>query len=177
MLEKVSTQMIGHVRDRFKSKADTVLLTIDSRLNRVLACWFAIAGSIAALRLFGTPHRLPIANLESVASYFLLVAAPVASTLLALHWFRDGHDQAQPVTRLARAGRWTPIDRNDAESHRLYGASGIMVSLLVGMMINVPVRAAEYLAVIPPIPVAAPNWLSALHFAMTFDAVIFSSLY
>lgn len=169
--------MIGPVRDRFKAKADAILLTIDSRLDRILGGWLAIAGALVALRLFAAPKHLPIANLENVAAYFLLIAAPVASTLLALRWFRNGHQQVQPVTRLARAGRWTRIDRSDAESHHLYGTSGIMVSLLVGMMINVPLRAGEYLAAIPPIPDTAPGWLSALHFAMTLDAVLFSSLY
>jgi hypothetical protein len=52
-----------------------------------------------------------------------------------------------------------------------------MVSLLVGMMLNVPIRAAEYLAAMPPVPNGAPAWLSALHFAMTFDVVLFGSLY
>jgi hypothetical protein len=52
-----------------------------------------------------------------------------------------------------------------------------MVSLLVGMMLNVPMRVLEYLVAIPPLPAATPPWLSALHFAMTFDAVLFSSLY
>ena len=47
-MEGVSTEMIGQVRERFKAKADTVLLTLDSRLNRILAAWLAIAGSIAA---------------------------------------------------------------------------------------------------------------------------------
>jgi len=51
------------------------------------------------------------------------------------------------------------------------------VSLLVGMMLNVPVRATEYLVAMPPIPADAPHWLSVLHFAMTLDAVLFSSLY
>ncbi len=52
-----------------------------------------------------------------------------------------------------------------------------MVSLLFGMMLNVPIRAAEYLAAMPPIPAAQPRWLSVLHFAMTADVVLFSSLY
>ena len=169
--------MIGQVSDRLRAKADAVLLTLNSRLDRILAGWLAIASLLVALRLFVAPKHLPIANLENVAAYFLLVAAPVVSTLLALRWFRDGHEQAQPTIRLARAGRWTRLDRGDAEAHHLYGTSGLMVSLLVGMMVNVPFRAAEYLAAIPPIPVSAPGWLSALHFAMTLDAVVFSSLY
>jgi hypothetical protein len=107
----------------------------------------------------------------------LLVVAPFASTLLALRWFSNGHLQPQPVTRLARLGRWRQVGRGEAERHPLYGTSGIMVSLLVGMMLNVPVRAAEYLAATPPIPVEAPQWLSMLHFMMTADVVVFSSLY
>jgi hypothetical protein len=52
-----------------------------------------------------------------------------------------------------------------------------MVSLMVGMMLNVPVRALEYFAAMPPVGEGAPRWLSALHFAMTFDVVLFTSLY
>lgn len=59
----------------------------------------------------------------------------------------------------------------------MYGTKGIMVSLLVGIMLNVPLRAAEYFAVMPPLPQSQPDWLSALHFAMTLDVVLFSSLY
>ncbi len=52
-----------------------------------------------------------------------------------------------------------------------------MVSLMVGMMLNVPVRALEFFAVMPPIPSSAPHWLLTLRFAMTLDVVLFSSLY
>jgi hypothetical protein len=106
----------------------------------------------------------------------LLVVAPFASTLLALRWFGDG-SQPQPAIRLARVGKWRNLHKSEAERHALYGTSGIMVSLLVGMMLNVPVRAAEYMAAMPPMPAYAPRWLSALHFAMTFDVVLFGSLY
>src|SRR5205085_1940815 len=79
--------------------------------------------------------------------------------------------------RLAVLGRWRSLTRSDAERHHLYGSSGIMASLLLGMMLNVPVRAAEYFAAMPPIGAGAPGWLSALHFALTLDAVLFGSLY
>ena len=42
-----------------------------------------------------------------------------------------------------------------------------MVSLIVGMMLNVPVRAAEYLAAMPPIPPPRRTGCPCLHFAMT----------
>ena len=69
------------------------------------------------------------------------------------------------------------VRRVEAENHPLYGTTGIMVSLLVGMMLNVPLRAAEYMAAMPPLPSIAPRWLSMLHLAMTFDVVLFGSLY
>ena len=52
-----------------------------------------------------------------------------------------------------------------------------MVSLLIGMLSNVPVRAAEYFAAMPAISGAVPPWLSTLHTLMTLDVVLFSSLY
>lgn len=169
--------MFPRLKEKMTERSDVLLLRIDSNLNRILLYWLMLASLVSIVRVASTPHRLPIAGLQTFSSYFLLVAAPVVSALLALWWFSDGHLQSQPTTRLALASNWVGVSRSDAEAHPLYGTSGIMVSLLVGMMINVPVRAAEYLTSMPPMPVAAPSWLSALHLAMTFDAVLFSSLY
>jgi hypothetical protein len=162
---------------KMKSRSAALLLTLDTRLDRILQCWLLFAGLIAAARIALSAPAAPVAGFSTFASYMLLVVAPFASTLLALQWFRDGHLQPQPSTRLAVFGRWRELTSAEAERHHLYGSSGIMVSLLVGMMLNVPVRAAEYLAAMPPITAAAPAWLSSLHFALTLDAVLFGSLY
>ena len=84
---------------------------------------------------------------------------------------------AQPEMRFARVGKWRSVDAGEAKLHPLYGASGIMVSLLVGMLLNVPVRVAEFLVAIPAITSAVPSWLSVLHFMMTLDVVLLTSLY
>jgi hypothetical protein len=169
--------MFDQLSQRMRARSAALLLTIDTRLDRILKFWLVIAGLASAARIALAPHTVPVASFSTFASYSLLVVAPFASTLLALRWFRDGHLQPQPTTRLARAGRWIPVSRAEAKAHPLYGTSGIMVSLIVGMMLNVPVRAAEYLVAMPPIPAVAPHWLSALHFAMTLDVVLFTSLY
>jgi hypothetical protein len=52
-----------------------------------------------------------------------------------------------------------------------------MVSLLVGILLNLPVRAGEYMVAMPPVAGEVPAWLSTLHLAMTFDVVLFTSLY
>lgn len=169
--------MLDRLRQKTTARSAALLVSLDSGLDRVLKWWLLVAGLASAVRLAAVPHTVPLAGLSTFASYMLLVAAPFASTLLALRWFADGHLQPQPVTRLARAGRWLKVSRAEAERHPLYGAGGIMVSLLIGMMLNVPVRAAEYLTAMPPLPAIAPRWLSTLHFALTFDVVLFGSLY
>ena len=169
--------MLNSLRQKSTAQSAALLVSLDSRLDGILKSWLLLAGLASAARLASVPHTAPLASLSTFTSYMLLVIAPLASTLLALRWFSDGHLQPQPATRLARAGRWVQLSRPDAEHHPLYGASGIMVSLLIGMMLNVPMRAAEYLTAMPPLPAIAPRWLSTLHFAMTLDVVLFGSLY
>ena len=65
----------------------------------------------------------------------------------------------------------------DARRGTLYGTSGLMVSLLIGMLINVPVRAAEYLVELPAIGGPVPQWLGTLRMMLTFDVVLMPSLY
>ena len=169
--------MFDEIRQKMRARSASLLITLDNKLDRILFWWLIIAGTASVARIALTPHKLPMAPVSTFASYMLLVVAPFASTLLALRWFSDGDLHPQPSIRLARVGRWIPISRQQAQAHPLYGTTGIMVSLLVGMMLNVPVRAAEYFAAMDPLPQAAPHWLSVLHFAMTLDVVLFGSLY
>jgi hypothetical protein len=169
--------MIDRLNDRLRGRSATLLLALEGHLDRIIQWWLALAALATVSRMTMTPHAFPVASWQTFASYLLLVVAPAASTLLALRWFSNGNSLPQPTSRLAFVGRWSRLSRAEAQRHPLYGTSGIMVSLLVGIMLNVPVRAAEYLAAMPPLPLDAPRWLSTLHFAMTFDAVLFSSLY
>jgi hypothetical protein len=168
---------VDALRRGMEARSAALLQSIEGGLDRILQCWLLLAGLASAARIATAPVHGGAADLSTVAPYLLLIVAPFASTLLALRWFADGDRQSQPATRLARLGRWRTVGRQEARANSLYGASGLMVSLLVGMMLNVPVRAVEYLAAMPPMPHVAPNWLSTLHAAMTFDVVLFSSLY
>ncbi len=169
--------MFERLTNEMRSRSAALLMTVDNRLNRILQGWLLITGLLAATRIALTPQDAPVAGLSTFVSYLLLVVSPFASTLLALRWFRNGERGPQPRTRLAMLGRWRSISRAEAREHSLYGTSGLMVSLMVGMMLNVPNRAAEYLVAMPPIPDEAPHWLATLHSAMTFDVIVFPSLY
>lgn len=169
--------MIRRLVDVMRRRSSALALSIDNRIEWILVAWLTLGALAALSRVALSSSSFPIASWSNAGSYVLLILAPVASTLLALRWFSDGHLQPQPTTRLARAGRWQHIGRAEAESHPLYGTGGIMISLMLGMMVSVPVRAAEYLAAMPPLPEVSPPWLSALHLALTLDVVLFTSLY
>jgi hypothetical protein len=170
--------MFHRVSNHLRARSAALLVSFENHLDRFLQGWLLTAGLASAARIAMAPvPKSDLGIFSIVAPYVLLVLAPVVSTLLALHWFRGGVSQPQPTTRLARAGKWRRVTAAEAERNPLYGASGIMVSLLVGIMLNVPMRALEYFAAMPAVPAMAPRWLAVLHFAMSFDVVVFTSLY
>jgi hypothetical protein len=177
-MKDTAAPMIEKFTSRMSNKSAALLLTLENKLDRILQAWLLFAGLASAVRIANTP---PVAAaggvLPVVAPYVLLILAPFASAVLALRWFRDGHLQPQPATRLALAGRWRKVSAEEARMHPLSGTAGIMVSLLIGTLLNVPVRAGEYMVAMPPVAGDVPPWLSALHLAMTFDVVLFTSLY
>lgn len=170
--------MLNRISQKMSARSGALLLSLENRLDRVLQAWLLLAGLASAARVATTPSWAAADGvLPVVAPYVLLVLAPFASVVLALRWFRDGHLQPQPRMRLTIAGRWRDVSPTEARRHPLYGTTGIMVSLLIGMLLNVPVRAAEYMVSMPPVAGSVPPWLSTLHLAMTFDVVLFTSLY
>ena len=164
------------VQHKLRAKSAALLLSIEGGLPRIMTIWFALAMTGCAIRIAASPIR-GAPDLSTFMPYILLVGAPLVSMGLALIWFRRGDELAQPAYRLAIAGRWRKIGADDARRHALYGSSGIMVSLLVGMLLNVPVRSLEYLAAMPALAGSVPEWLSTLRVVMTLDVVLLSSLY
>lgn len=164
------------IQQKLRAKSTSLLLSIEARLPRIMTIWFGIAILASALRIAISPIRAA-PDVSTFLPFLLLVGAPLVSMGLALRWFDKGDSLPQPHSRLAVFGRWRNVDRDEAQRHPLYGSNGIMVSLLVGMLLNVPVRALEYLAAMPALSGRVPEWLSTLHIAMTLDVVLLTSLY
>jgi len=169
--------MIDTLKHRLHAKSAALLLSLENRLDRIMLAWLGLAGLGSAVRIALSPTQTSVPDFATYAPYILLVFAPAVSLVLALRWFANGEQSLQPQTRLARLGAWRSVPRHEARNHELYGTTGIMVSLLVGMLINVPVRAAEYLAAMPALSGPVPSWLATLHTLMTADVVLMSSLY
>ena len=83
----------------------------------------------------------------------------------------------QPEIRLARYGKWRPVNVLAARAHPMFGPTGMMASLLIGMLINVPVRSMEFLAAVPAMNGNAPIWGQVLFATMTADVVMMNFLY
>jgi hypothetical protein len=177
-MKDTAAPMFQKFTTRMSNKSAALLLTLENKLDRIFQGWLLFAGLASAFRIANTPASAAADGIiPVVAPYVLLILAPFASAVLALRWFCDGQLQPQPSTRLAIVGRWRTISRDEAKAHSLYGTTGIMVSLLIGTLLNVPVRAGEYMVAMPPVAGDVPAWLSTLHIAMTFDVVLFTSLY
>ena len=168
--------MLEEMTRKMHARSAALLVSIESSLDWIMLYWLMLAGIAAALRIATSsiPAGLQAAT---VAPYLLFIVAPFASMMLALRWFADGDRLAQPAVRLALVSQWQPVGRLEAMRHPLYGTGGIMVSLLIGMLLNVPVRGLEYLAAMPALSGPVPAWLATLHMIMTLDVVLLSSLY
>ncbi len=164
------------ISDRLHAKAAIVRDQLETRLDRILQAWLLVAGLACAANI-ATSERAGPFGVDTFLPYILLIIAPFASVVVALRWFADGDNQAQPKFRFSRIGRWKSLSNAEAAAHPLYGAGGIMVSLAVGMLLNIPFRALEYLGSMPALTGQVPAWLSVLHGLMTLDVVLMSSLY
>src|SRR5688500_16078932 len=113
---------------------------IEANLVPIMFGWTILMSIACGLRMSfaATPIRSAIEYSQLGALYAIVVAAPIVSAFLALRWFRDAGAMPQPRLRLARVGRWSTIARDEARGMRDFGANGIMFSLLLGMMLNIP---------------------------------------
>ena len=169
--------MLATIPQTLSHRAAALHASLERNLPMIMAGWVVLALMGGALRVGFGPVGSGGAGIATVAPYVLLMAAPLVSMALAMRWFAHGDRLPQPQWRIARVGRWQALDLGQAQAQPLYGTTGIMVSLLIGMLMNVPVRAAEYLVSIPAILADVPDWLATLHFLMTVDVVLLPSLY
>ena len=168
--------LFSRYQEKLSARASSLLLSLEKRLDRFMQLWLLVCGLACAARIAFNPLH-GAAGFATVVPYLLLVLAPFVSMVLALRWFQNSDRMVQPKSRLARVRRWRQVDHEMARLHPLYGAGGIMVSLMIGVLLNVPVRALEFLTAMPALAGPIPSWLSTLSFLMTLDVVIFSSLY
>ncbi len=152
---------------------------LENRMGSIMLAWLVIFGLGAALRSFFaiTPIHTASDLAEIAVPYLLVGLAPPIGYALAAGSFPRGLLSAQPHIRLAFYGRWRKLDVVSARQHPLFGPTGFMASLLLGMLLNIPVRSFEFLMAVPAMNNHAPDWGTAIFQMMAFDAIAMNLLY
>lgn len=164
---------------RLYQKSIAAVALLEGNLSRIMLGWVAFVTFAGVLRtVFAvSPIDSGVSFLQTIMPYILLGAAPIAAYWLANQAFPRGALMQQPEIRLARYGKWQPVNVLSARQHPMFGPVGIMASLLIGMLLNVPVRSLEFLAAVPAMNGNAPLWGQVLLAAMTADVVMMNFLY
>jgi hypothetical protein len=160
-------------------KSIAAVAMLEKSLPRIMLGWVAFVALAGILRtMFAvSPINSGVSFVQTITPYILLGAAPIAAYWLANQVFPRGALMQQPEIRLARYGKWQPVNVLAARAHPMFGPTGMMASLLIGMLLNVPVRSLEFLAAVPAMNGNAPLWGQVLLAAMTADVVMMNFLY
>ena len=165
--------------DRAHRRSCTLVKKLPSHIERAAPWWIFLVLAIAILKM--ATAIIPPTNFSQFADMFLIYAlltlSPVFAWRLAIAAYPAGHRIDQPQFRFAKLGRWHGLDRGSASRHPLFGPTGMMASLLVGIILNVPVRSFEFMLAVPAMHSAMPDWGQAIFLAMAFDAIAMNFLY
>lgn len=160
-------------------KSIAAVAMLEKSLPRIMLGWvvFVVLAGILRTMFAVSPIDSGVSFIQTITPYILLGAAPIAAYWLADQVFPRGALMQQPEIRLARYGQWQPVNVLAARAHPMFGPTGMMASLLIGMLLNVPVRSLEFLAAVPAMNGNAPLWGQVLLSAMTADVVVMNFLY
>ena len=160
-------------------KSRMIARFLERRMAVVCAAWLAGTFILALLRLANPAS--PIHNVWDAApvllAYSLIIAAPILGYLVGRHAFAGEVASAQPSYRFAVFGRWRSLSAADARGRAAFGPIGFMASLLVGMLLNVVIRAVEFFTAVPAMSWHAPAWGQALFAWMALDVVVTGFFY
>ncbi|WP_324829169.1 DUF2569 family protein [Qipengyuania zhejiangensis] len=172
-------EMIARYLHRFDERSKRVVAGLRPFLDRALPWWITGWLCFSLLKVVRSPS--PIYTFVDFAAaflpYTLIALAPTVALRLAERAFPAGEDRWAPRRRIALAGRWRPLDRADARRHPLFGPTGIMASLLVGLLLNVVLRSGEFLLAMPAMSAMAPDWARTLFLVMAFENMAMNFLY
>lgn len=160
-------------------KSISAVAMIEGSFPKIVLAWVVFVALAGMLRISFASSLInsSASLLQTVTPYVLLGLSPLAAFWIAGQLFPRGVLMQQPEIRLSRYGKWQSVDVLAAREHPLFGPTGMMASLLIGMLINVPVRSLEFLAAVPAMNGNAPLWGQVLFAAMTFDVVVMNFLY
>jgi hypothetical protein len=170
---------IDQLKARLFRQSVRFVAPLENRVRGLLFGWTVIVFIACVMRILFPvmPANDAASALMMFVPHMLIIASPFFAYWTANALFPPGVDFAQPEIRLAAIGKWRSLDPLSARAHPAFGPVGVMASLLLGMLLNVPVRTAEFMAAVPTMTSAAPIWGQMIYFAMSADLVVMNFLY
>ena len=173
------TRAFHRISAALLEQSRSLIALLDLRIELLLAGWLGVVVSLGLAKVFFAPippHSVP-AFMAMMLPYLLLAGSPIAGYRVAAGSFPKGLLSAQPIIRLCRYGNWRRLDPLAARRSPSYGPTGFMASLIVGLLLNVPLRSLEFMLAMPAILPEAPAWASSLMILLTLDVVITNFFY
>lgn len=164
---------------RLGERSKSLVMFLDLRMEALITAWVGVTVLIALAKVSAAPVP-PRDGLQAAVlmlPYLLVALAPIAGFRLASGSFPRGLLSAQPAIRLCRYGTWRQVDEAEARGNPGFGPSGFMASLLLGILLNVPVRSLEFFSSVPAIGLGAPFWAQKILLMMTLDAIVMNFCY
>lgn len=173
------SRVAGGLRAALHDRSRGLIAFLDVRMETLISGWCGAIVALGLIKLAFSPVPLGgfVGMMATLLPYLSIAFAPVAGFRIAAGSFPRGLLTAQPAVRLCRYGTWIRLDPVRARQNPSFGPTGFMASLLVGVLLNVPFRSAEFLMAVPAIAPAAPDWAHILMFAMASDVVIMNFFY
>lgn len=174
----IQRQLLRYAAD-WQRRSRALVSFLDVRIEGAIGVWIGAMVMLGLVKVWSAPvqvHGLSEA-LITLMPYLLIALSPVAGYRIAAGSFPRGLLSAQPSLRLCRYGAWQEVNPVAARQSTLFGPSGFMASLLIGILLNVPFRSLEFIAAIPAIAPNAPAWAHSLGIAMTTDLVVMNFFY
>lgn len=164
---------------RLRDRSKSLISFFDLRMERLILGWIGVTVAIAFFKIAYAPNP-PRDMLHAAAlslPYLLVALAPIAGYRLAAGSFPRGTLTAQPAIRLCRYGTWRSLDELSARENPWFGPGGFMASLLLGLLLNVPVRSLEFFVAVPALGGDAPAWAQTILTMMTLDVIAMNFFY
>lgn len=161
------------------TKSVVLVAWLRSNMRIVAGLWLAFAALAAILRFSSaaTPVGTFAQAWPIALAYSLIIVAPLCGYLVASHAFPEGKERKRLDFNLAFVGRWRALAPAQARANPFYGPTGLMASVLIGMMLTVFFRAGEFFLSIPAIGATGPAWAQVLFGLMAFDAAMVGFFY
>lgn len=170
---------MGQYARSLHARSRAIVAFLFRRMSALALAWLAVSLLLGMAKIATaiSPVRDGADLAQLALPYILIALAPVAGYLVATGSFPRWKPAVQPSIRLARYGRWTPLNPAQARANPAYGPTGFMASLLIGMLLNIVVRTFEFMTAVPAMNGHAPAWGQAIFHVMAADVIVMNFFY